>query len=450
MSQAAPIDLRQWIDQSPLSRYQLFIIALCGLALFMDGFDAQAAGFVAPALARDLQIGREALGRVFSSSLAGIMIGALVFGTLADRVGRRPILILCTLWFGVCSLLTALAGSFSSLLVLRLITGLGLGGTMPNAIALTAEYAPARFRATAVTLTFCGFSIGAAAGGFVAAGLIGRFGWQAVFVAGGIVPCVLAALFTALLPESIRFLIAKGGQEQKVVRYLAKLSPELAAAGRAVAVKSSPQDAPDSRALKQLFAAGRARLTLVLWVIFFMSLLDLYLLNNWLPTVIHDAGIPLQRAIVLTALFQVGGTAGALALGRLLDRHLSLRVLAWTYFGAAVCVSLIGVAGNSAVLLAGAILAAGFTVIGAQNGANALAAESYPTALRSTGVGWALGVGRIGSIIGPLFGGMLLSLRITAAELFLAASIPALVAAAVAFLAGGGESRESTSSDRME
>lgn len=449
MSQTAQMDLRQWIDQLPLGRYQLFIIALCGLALFMDGFDAQAAGFVAPALARDLQIGREALGPVFSSSLVGIMLGALVFGTLADRVGRRPILILCTLWFGVGSLLTALAGSFSSLVVFRLITGLGLGGTMPNAIALTAEYMPTRFRATAVTLTFCGFSIGAASGGFVAAGLIGRFGWQAVFVAGGIVPCVLAALFVALLPESIRFLIAQGGQDSKIARCLAKLSPDFAATGRAVAVTSSPHDAPDSRAVKQLLAAGRRRLTLVLWLIFFMSLLDLYLLNNWLPTVIHDAGIPLERAIVLTALFQVGGTAGALVLGRLLDRYLSLRVLAWTYLGAAVCVSLIGVAGNSAVWLAGAILAAGFTVIGGQNGANALAAESYPTALRSTGVGWALGVGRIGSIIGPLFGGLLLSLRMPAAELFLAAAIPALAAAAAAFL-GRGESRESTSSDRME
>ena len=179
-------------------------------------------------------------------------------------------------------------------------------------------------------------------------------------------------------------------------------------------------------------------MTVLFWIIFFMSLLDLYFLNNWLPTVIHDTGIAVERAIILTALFQVGGTAGALMLGRLIDRYLSPRVLAWTYLGAAVCVALIGIAGKSAALLACAISAAGFLVIGGQSGANALAAEYYPTALRSTGVGWALGIGRVGSIVGPLLGGMLMSLEPATSRLFLAASVPVLLAAGAAFLAGRG------------
>ena len=341
MGQAAQTGL-QSIERVQLTRHQWLIIALCGATLFMDGFDAQAMGFVAPALAPELHIARQALGPVFSSGLVGIMIGALLFGPLADRLGRRPVLIFCTLLFGMCSLLTARADSLASLLVYRLVTGLGLGGAMPNAIALTSEFAPARFRATSVTIMFSGFSIGAAAGGFLAAGLITRYGWQSVFIAGGVTPLLVAILLMAQLPESSDFRQARP------------------AAGTPV---------------MQLFGAGRARMTVLLWIIFFMSLLDLYFLNNWLPTVIHDSGIAVERSIALTALFQVGGTAGALVLGRLIDRYLSPRVLAWTYLGAAIAVALIGMAGKSAALLACAISAAGFLVVGGQSGANAFAAE---------------------------------------------------------------------------
>ena len=345
MSQAAQARL---IEQAPINRQQVLIITLCGAALFMDGFDAQAMGYVAPALGPQLHIARQALGPVFSS---------------------------------------------------------GLGGALPNAIALTAEYVPKRFRATAVMAMFCGFSIGAAVGGFVAAGLISRYGWQSVFVAGGITPLLVALLLIVLLPESSEFRGTRHGT---------------------------------GLVATQLFAAGRARMTILFWIIFFMSLLDLYFLNNWLPTVIHDTGIAVERAIVLTALFQVGGTVGALALGRIIDRYLSLRVLAWTYLGAALCVMLIGVAGRSVSLLACAISAAGFLVVGGQSGANALAAVYYPTQLRSAGVGWALGIGRVGSVVGPLLGGVLVALELPASRLLLAASVPVLLASGAAFLAGRG------------
>jgi AAHS family 4-hydroxybenzoate transporter-like MFS transporter len=191
--------------------------------------------------------------------------------------------------------------------------------------------------------------------------------------------------------------------------------------------------------VRQLFAAGRTRMTLLIWVIFFMSLLDLYFLNVWMPTLVHDAGIEIGRAIVLTALFQLGGAVGSFVLGRVLDRFLSFRVLAYAYLSAGVFVFLIGSAGKSVVLLACAILAAGFAVIGGQGCANALAAAFYPTPIRATGVGWALGIGRVGSIVGPLVGGVLLSLQQDTRRVFWAAAVPVLIASVAGFFASRAE-----------
>ncbi len=325
MQQATSLNLPLIIDNQKFGRHHLSLTLLCALSVLMDGFDAQSMGFVAPALAQQWHIARGALGPILSAGLVGMLLGALVFGPLADRFGRKPILVLCTLWFGVFSLLTATSASVNSMLILRLITGFGLGGTLPNAIALTSEYMPRHLRATAVMLMFTGFSLGAAAGGFAAADLITRFGWQSVFVVGGLLPCVSAVLLL-WLPESIRFLVLKGGEDVRVASLLRKFAPTvqvLPGASYIVDENVVGEHRESGFLVKQLFTDGRALMTLLLWVIFFMSLLDLYFLNSWLPTVLHDSGLDLKRAIRITAMFQIGGAVGALLLGRIFDRYKS-------------------------------------------------------------------------------------------------------------------------------
>jgi AAHS family 4-hydroxybenzoate transporter-like MFS transporter len=427
----APLDVLAFVDARPLGRFQLRVVVLCALVMLLDGFDAQAIGYVAPAIVKAWHVNRAALSPVFAAGLIGLMLGALACGPIADRFGRRPVLLTCVLSFGVAALLTTAAGSLRALAALRFVTGLGLGGAMPNAIALTREYGPRRIRATLVMVMFCGFTVGAALGGVAAASVAARLGWKAVFAVGGVAPLALLAVLVPLLPESIRYLVVRGDRRAEVAAILSRIDgARRVEPSRAFAVG---EERARGFAVKELFADRRAAFTLLLWLVFFMSLLDLYLLTSWLPTIVHDAGVPQARAVLLTAAFQVGGTAGTLLLGRLFDRFAPFVVLAATYVGASAFVLLIGAVGVSLRLLFLTIFGAGFCVVGGQCAANALAAESYPTSIRSTGVGWALGVGRIGSIVGPLVGGVLLSLDWPARSIFLFAAAPVLVAALAAF-----------------
>src|SRR6266446_3705247 len=263
----ATVNVQEFIDGRKLSGFQVRVFALCALIVLIDGFDTQAIGYVAPAIVRSWHVDRASLTPVFSAGLFGLMLGALAFGPIADRFGRKPVLLFCTLFFGVMSLLTLTADSVKSLMVLRFITGLGLGGAMPNAIALTTEYAPRRIRATTVMIMFCGFSLGAALGGVAAASLITHFGWKAVFVLGGIAPCLLLPFLLALLPESIRYLVVQGEKGEKVASILQRIDP--AAMVPPDASFTVEEHKAKGFVVRQLFAEGRRPFTLLVWVVFF-------------------------------------------------------------------------------------------------------------------------------------------------------------------------------------
>jgi MFS transporter, AAHS family, 4-hydroxybenzoate transporter len=429
-SSTAPVDVVEFIDQQPVGGFQIKLLLLCAAVLFLDGFDTQAIGYVAPALAGEWGLTKAALGPVFSAGLFGLMIGALLFGPLADRIGRKKIIIFSTLAFGIGTFATAFIGDVHSLLAIRFLTGLGLGGAMPNAIAMTSEFNPRRRRATMVMMMFCGFSVGAALGGLLAAALIPLVGWRSVFVVGGAVPLLLVPILAQLLPESVRFLVLTGRAPRQVAELLGSISPKASFAPATRFVVHEPE--LTGIPVLHLFRGGRTPVTLLLWVVFFMSLLDLYFLSNWLPTVLNDLGASVSEAAVIGSMLQVGGIVGTFALGSIIDRF-SFRALALVYFIAVFAIGAIGHLGHSAALVTLAIFVAGLCIVGGQIAANALAAAFYPTAVRATGVGWALGIGRIGSIVGPLVGGVLLSMKWSAAEVFMTAAGAALCAALAAF-----------------
>jgi AAHS family 4-hydroxybenzoate transporter-like MFS transporter len=438
------IDVAEFIDAQPVGGFQIRLLLTCAAVLFLDGFDTTAIGFVAPSLAKEWGLTKGTLGPVFSAGLFGLMIGALVFGPIADRIGRKNIIVLSTLAFGIGALVTAFVQDVNTLLSIRFLTGLGLGGAMPNTIAMTSEFNPRRRRATMVMIMFCGFSVGAALGGLLAAALIPQFGWRSVFVVGGAAPLLLVPVLAWKLPESVRFLALTGRANARVAQLLGLINPK--AAFDAATQFGVHEPALAGVPVLHLFRSGRTRVTLLLWVVFFMSLLDLYFLSNWLPTVLNDLGASVSVAAAIGSMLQVGGVVGTFALGSVIDRF-SFRALALVYFVAVFAVGAIGQLGHSVIFVTMAIFAAGFCIVGGQIAANALAAGFYPTAVRATGVGWALGIGRVGSIVGPLVGGALLTMKWSTGSVFMAAAVAALCAALAAFalsrlagMAGDGKS----------
>ncbi|MBA5608428.1 MFS transporter [Duganella sp. FT3S] len=427
-----PIDIPALIDRNKVGGFQLRVLLLCGLCILMDGFDVQAMGYVAPAIIQEWHVTKASLGPVFGAGLLGMLVGSLAFSVLADKIGRRPVLIGATLFFSVCMLATPWASSLEQLQVLRFITGLGLGAIMPNVMALAGEYSPARRRVTLMMLVSCGFTVGAVVGGLVSAALIPAYGWRAVFYVGGLAPLVIGLLMLPLLPESMQFLVLRGGRTEQVAQWLRAIDPTVVAgAGSRYLVQEAPQKGGSVLAL---FRAGRAWTTTLLWLVNFLNLLNLYFLSNWLPTIIKDAGLSTSMAVLAGTVLPIGGTIGTLVMGQMIDRSGFRRVLIPSFLVAAVAIVLIGRPEASLLFLFASILVAGFCIVGGQPAVNALAGSYYPTTLRATGIGWSLGVGRIGSIVGPVLGGELIRMNWPNSTIFAIAAVPALLSAIMLWL----------------
>jgi AAHS family 4-hydroxybenzoate transporter-like MFS transporter len=384
-------------------------------------------GYAAPAVLADWGIPGPLLGPVFAAANFGVLLGALLFSMLADKIGRRPVLVWATFFFAVMTIATAYAQNIQQLLWLRFISGIGLGCIIPNATALVGEFSPKRSRVALMMCITVGFTAGAAIGGFVAAALIPAYGWRSVFIFGGVVPLVIAFAMLWGLPESLQFLAVRKTRLDQLARWLKQLDPriQVGAETKYLANEQSRAGVP----ILHLFREGRAGVTILLWIVNFMNILNLYSLSNWLPTIVTGMGYDTRTAVLVGTLLQVGGTIGTFALAWVIGRKGFTWTLVLTFAVATVSVAFIGTPAITLTLLCALVFVAGWCVVGGQPGVNALSATFYPTYLRSTGVGAGLGVGRMGAIVGPYAGGVLLAQQWTAQQLFWAAAVPACISA---------------------
>ncbi len=438
------INVADVIDHAPLSGFQIRVFILCGLVVLLDGFDAQAIAFVAASIARDLAVPISSFGGIFAAGTIGLSLGAFVLPPFADRYGRRYQIILATAIFGVFSLATAWANSFAVLAALRFVTGIGVGAAVPNVVPLISEYSPRRMRAMLVTIVTVAWPLGAVLGGALSAKLIPLFGWQSVFYVGGLLPLLIALLLLPTLPELIRFLALRRGTAGRIGEMLRRIAPDLKYSSADGFVVSD--ETLRGLSAKRLFSGGRAAVTVLLWIAFFMNFLLLFFVFNWLPPLMQQAGFSIERAIIGTVVFNLGGIAGGIVLGRLMDKYGSYLTVGLAYAFGAIFVGAVGFLSSSFPLLMLAILFGGFCSVGTQVCGNALAAGLYPTAIRSTGVGWAYGVGRIGSIFGPILGGVLIALHWDMKRVFLLSALP-LIAATIAIILLGQVDRNLKKSD---
>ena len=424
------VNVSEIIDKSTIGSFQIGIFVVCFVCLALDGFDVQALGYVAPALSAELGITRVQLGPVLSAAPFGVLFGSILCSILADRIGRRPVLIGATLFFAVLTFLTARAQTQNELLIVRAIAGIGMGAIMPNAIALVGEYSPKNVRVTIMMIVSNGFTAGAALGGFVAAWMLPLWGWRSVFYFGAVAPMLLSVVMIVMLPESAQFLALQGKKLKTLQKWLLRVDP-MVPVGEGVEYVLPPAERRRGVPFISLFADGRAMGTTLLWIVNFMNLLNIYFLQGWLTTVITDAGVEQSTAALVASMVQVGGTVGALTLGFFVHRLGFVPVLATCGVLACINIALIGQPWMTVALLFVTVFIAGLCVIGGQAAINALAAIYYPTDLRATGVGAGLGVGRVGAIVGPTLASVFIAQGWTAADLFYAAAVPPLILAVV-------------------
>ncbi|WP_439668850.1 putative arabinose efflux permease AraJ, MFS family [Cupriavidus necator] len=417
------IDIHKLADTARFNRFHALVLFWCALIIIFDGYDLAVVGIALPSIMKDLGVAPTQAGLMVSSALFGMVFGAIFLGTMADRIGRRWTIAICVALFSV---FTAAAGLVKDPLLFsmaRFLAGLGIGGVMPNVVAQMTEYAPKKIRATLVTVMFSGYAVGGVLAALLGKSLIEAYGWQSVFLAAGL-PVLLIPVILGSLPESMPFLLARGDHEA-LRRIVSRLAPEQRwSATDRFAVPA--QDKAASAPIRHLFHEGRGFSTIMFWIAFFMCLFMVYALSSWLTRLMAGAGYSLGSALTFVLVLNLGAMMGAVGGGWLADRYHIKYVLAAMYALAAVSITLLGFRMPTELLFV-VVGLAGASTIGTQIVANAYTGQFYPTAIRSTGLGWALGIGRSGAILAPIVIGVLVAMELPLQQNFIAIAIPAVI-----------------------
>lgn len=429
MNTQQTIDVTEYIDKRTFNAFNFQLVVLSFLVIMVDGYDITVAAFAVPPLIKAWGVANPgAFGPVLGASLFGMLFGAPLLGHVGDRFGRKTAILASYVVFGMFTLAAAWSGSLLQLGMLRFLAGIGIGGLLPNVVALNAEFAPRRLQGTAVIISFAGITLGGSLPGPIAAYLMPDYGWPILFYFGGLVPLLLAGLIAASLPESIRFLALKNRQAD-VRAMLRRMDPGTAPPEEACFVVQVGTKLP----FRHLFEGKLAVMTPLLWVLFVVNLMAYFFLVSWMPTLLASTSMPTQAAFA-TVILQVGGFLGALAIALPLDRHGMVPVVVLFVLAVPVVGAIGYVAHRSVFELMAVVALAGFCTLGTQFGINAISAILYPTALRSTGSGAAFGVGRVGAILGPVVGGRLIDLKLPVQDLYMIATIPFVIGAVAAFI----------------
>ncbi len=431
MADQPVVPVSRLLDERGLSSFQIKLIIWSLFIVLIDGYDIAAIAFAAPSLAKEWALKPGSLGPVFSASLIGILFGSALFGWVGDRYGRKAALVWSNLLFGVFTLAASFSTNLDQMFWLRLLAGLGIGGVIPNVVAINAELAPRKLRATLAIIAVGCVPIGGAIPGFVTAALVPQHGWQILFYIGGIAPIIIALVAQIGMPELIKYMTLHESHRDKMTALIKVIRPDYVVPANAKFIIEDEKQFPGFNPA-YLFRDGLALITPLLWLLFALNLMGYFYLLSWTPTLMTAAKLPPTTVALAGASLQVGGTIGALVLCWWLQRHRFLAIAIMFVFAVPV-VGSIGFAGltsQTAVLIA--TFFAGFLVLGIQSGINVVGAMIYPTSLRANGSGWELGIGRIGSIVGPLLGALLIGLPVQ--HLYMWSALPFAAGAVVCFI----------------
>jgi AAHS family 4-hydroxybenzoate transporter-like MFS transporter len=423
-------DVDQFLDTRKLNATHVKIIALLVLTMLIDGYDIFVTGYVLPVLAKGLHVKPHAFTSVFVLQQFGLLVGTIFMGPLADRFGRKTTLLFSIACFSVCSLLTTQVHTVAQFTVIRVISSVFFSGVIPNAIALASEMAPKKMRAAAVSITFCGYTGGSFIGSFVQAFILDPFGWQGAFWIGGLLPIAIFAVLLWQLPESVRFRARRNPNDPRIAKVLRQLDPTVRLDGSEIFLVHEPARMQGRAPAAALFQGRFLILTALLWVAYAMGFLVSHLLGSWNTTVLNTvAGIPMKNLSVVIAGSALAGVVGTAVSGLFMDRFGPIRALPAFFVGNAIALAVLSLSDVHSPVMTFLFMAVGFFNAASLGGINALAAITYPSSIRGTGVAWAAGAGRAGAMFGPMFGGFMLGHHFGITPIYLTTAVPALIAA---------------------